>query len=142
MDEKQFKQLVGETIHEAIVEAIAKKMQEQSTGTGQSGTGPTLSKDVFMKKCVAAGGNEVSCESQWQAQVSLLEEGKALADIAKRVLEGTAVNYRADAKAVMVKLSERLGLPIPSIQESLPVTEREREEMLPRLRKRYGNERT
>jgi len=94
LDQKDFVALVNTAIKEGIaaelkpevLEGLVKKLQEQQDGTGQSGTGPTPSKDEFMKACTTAGGTEVYCQAQWEASASMLEEGKALTETAKQVI--------------------------------------------------------
>jgi hypothetical protein len=146
MNEEEFKALVHATIakelvqHDRqIIEAVYQQIREQQqSGTGQSGTGPVPSHDEFTKACIAAGGNHVSCEAQWQAVVSLLEEGNNLKAVQQQILkEGIVSDYKAKVHEIMRRIAEKLNIaPMQGIREGLSATERD--EMLPRLRKRYG----
>lgn len=72
MNEEQFIQLVEKSIGDAIKDVVADQMRpilEKVRKEQQS------DRDTFMKACIAAGGNEVSCESQWNSQVKMLSEG-------------------------------------------------------------------
>jgi hypothetical protein len=135
MREEDFVELVKNTINEAVEKAYAEALKpviqkimerqkaalkEQQAGSGLSGTGPTPDKPEFMRRCKAAGGNDVSCEIMWHSIVSTLEEAQNL----RAVAESTKVNAVGDYKAAVSTVLDRL---IEKLQLVTPLKEGERE---------------